>query len=133
MGFRSYCNRDRNRECQYQERNWKGRKMSNLICPECGCSNILTERRLDGFHACLYCRHRWKIGESQPKPILFDRITASPEVLAPKLVYRALCVGVNRVTYSCWKSTITEESYRTKEEAHAATVEKLKEVCDDCQ
>ena len=59
---------------------------------------------------------------------VFDRITASPEVLAEKLVYKTICVAVNRVTYSCWKSTITDESYRTKEDAIAATVAKLKEM-----
>jgi hypothetical protein len=59
---------------------------------------------------------------------VFDRITASPEVLAEKLVYRTIEIAVNRVTYSCWKSTITEEKYRTKDEAIAATVAKLREV-----
>jgi hypothetical protein len=68
-----------------------------------------------------------------PKPTVFDRITASPEVLAEKLVYRTIEIAVNRVTYSCWKSTITEEAYRTKAEAIAATVAKLKEVCDERQ
>jgi hypothetical protein len=61
------------------------------------------------------------------KQTVFDQITTSPEVLAEKMVFRALCVDVNRVTYSCWKSTITEEAYRTKPEAIAATVAKLKE------
>ena len=61
---------------------------------------------------------------------VFNRITSSPEVLAEKLVYRTIEIAVNRVTYSCWKSTITDESYRTKEEAIAATVAKLKEVAE---
>ena len=64
------------------------------------------------------------------KPTLFDRIATTPETLAEKLVYKTICVAVNRVTYSCWKSTITDESYRTKEEALAATVERLKEVVE---
>lgn len=66
----------------------------------------------------------------QMRRTVFARITASPEVLAEKLVYKALAVGNNRVTYSCWKSTITEESYRTKEEAVSATVAKLKEAIE---
>lgn len=61
---------------------------------------------------------------------LFDRITASFGVLAEKLVYKTICVAVNRVTYSCWKSTITEEAYRTRAEAIAATVAKLKGVAE---
>ena len=56
--------------------------MSEIKCPECGSKNILTERRPDGFHACLECLHRWKIGASQPMPTVFQKITASPEVLA---------------------------------------------------
>lgn len=63
-----------------------------------------------------------------PPPTLFDHITASIEALADKLVYRTVEIAVNRTTYSCWKSTITEESYSTREEAIAATVAKLKEV-----
>jgi hypothetical protein len=63
-------------------------------------------------------------------PTVFQRITASPEVLTEKLVYRTIKIAVNRVTYSCWKSTITEEAYRTKAEAIAATVARLKEVAN---
>ena len=62
---------------------------------------------------------------------LFDRITQSPEVLAEKLVY-----------YDCdgyWHSTIVFcrmfsgvfEDFNTETEAIAATVAKLKEVCDE--
>lgn len=85
---------------------------------------------------CLNCRIHWDHAggcsvcrwEDQDNPSLFYRITQSPETLAEKLVYKAICVAVNRTTYSCWKSTITEESYSTREEAIAATVAKLKEV-----
>lgn len=97
--------------------------MRNNNCPECGSSNIQTERRLDGFHHCIDCRHTWKIGESQPKPTVFDRITASPEVLAEKLVYYLPGVGWYFSTLfdgdTCWK---------TKAEAFSATVARLKEL-----
>ena len=102
--------------------------MSKIKCPECGSENILTERRLDGFHACLECLHRWKIGESQPKQTLFDRLTASPEVLAPLLVYSIRIVSGCHVMYS---SSIIDNCYKHKNKAIAATVAKLKEVCDD--
>ena len=53
---------------------------------------------------------------------LFDRLTASPEVLAPKLVYVSLF-------NACWYSTLTGDvMYKSREEAEAATVEKLKEI-----
>ena len=66
------------------------------------------------------------------KPTVFDRITQSPEVLAPKFVYR---------TWSAlkadfvWHSTILEGktsndfvTFKTEAKAIAATVAKLKEV-----
>ena len=102
--------------------------MSNLnICTVCGGMNIRTEKR------CFDCGSAWRICSSvgRGQNSLFDRITASPEVLAEKLVYRTIEIAVNRVTYSCWKSTITEDAYRTEAEAIAATVAKLKEVCNE--
>lgn len=112
----------------------KARGKMSKICPECGSSDVYVEV-LYPYHSmnlacCRACGH---LGE-EPEFIIttvFETITASPEVLAEKLVYKTICVAVNRVTYSCWKSTITDESYRTKEEAIAATVAKLKEVCDE--
>jgi uncharacterized Zn finger protein (UPF0148 family) len=101
---------------------------SKYACPKCGNPNTHKEYKANGFCYCPDCQHRWQIGESQPKPTVFDRITSSHEALADKLVYKTLVVGNNRVTYSCWRSTITEESYRTKKEASDATLEKLKEV-----
>jgi hypothetical protein len=86
--------------------------MSKIKCPACGSENILTERRLDGFHDCLECLYRWKIGESQPKQSVFDHITAFPEALAEDLVYE---IGV------MWMSTlITDTTFDTYEEAIAA-------------
>jgi hypothetical protein len=105
-------------------------------CPKCGNPNTHVERRPDGFCYCPDCRHRWKIGESQPNPTLFDRITTSPEVLAEKLVY---CVPVPLFDFGAglerWYTVFSpfdnNKYFRTKEEAIAATVEKLKEVCDE--
>lgn len=66
----------------------------------------------------------------EPKnPTLFDRITASPEVLAGRFVYKILSMGVNRRSYIWWKSSIIPDvDFTNREEALAATVEKLKEV-----
>lgn len=100
--------------------------MSKNRCPECGSSNIQTERRLDGFHHCIDCRHRWKIGESQPKQTLFDRITQSPEMLAPKfigLIFDHIFTSKYR-----YYSMLTGEFYNSESEAIATTVAKLKEV-----
>lgn len=56
---------------------------------------------------------------------LFDRITQSPEVLAERLVYRYDGNGT-------WRSFLLYGyEFLTKSEAIAATVAKLKEVCDE--
>lgn len=57
------------------------------------------------------------------KKTLFDKITASHEVLAPYFV-----VADFDEPFLPWFSTLTNESFETYEEAIAATVAKLKEV-----
>lgn len=63
---------------------------------------------------------------------LFDRITESPEVLAEKLVYEESLIKPDG-TYVCrYFSTIVDGGcWLNESEAIAATVEKLKEVCDE--
>ena len=145
-------------------------------CPECGSPNIQTERRPDGFHHCIDCRHTWKIenktcgecrfyhpifkhegvcictselrktcdfttgcaiGGVYPKPqiTLFDRITASTEVLAEKLVYCVKFATVGGNGFDRWYSTLEpfdeDVYYYTKEQAIAATVARLKEVYNE--
>lgn len=59
---------------------------------------------------------------------IFDQITASPEVLAEKLVY-AITYGCSVGAVKHWYSTLELGTYFSKkEEAIAATVAKLKEV-----
>ena len=74
---------------------------------------------------------------------VFDRITQSPEVLAEKLVYSTY-IKIKKPLYDwkrrqianrwvlrgVWGSSVTDETYSTKAEAIAATVAKLKEVCN---
>ena len=61
------------------------------------------------------------------KQTFFDRITASPEVLAEKLLYAPLGEFCK-----LWYSTVLPgEHWNVKSEAVAATVAKLKEVCND--
>ena len=106
--------------------------MSNLVCSKCGSTRIMTERRPDGFHHCMYCRHSWKIGESQPKPTVFDRITASPEVLARKVVYPVFDYGNSiGVKIRGYKSPFLDDIYPIWNLAFEKTLAKLKEVCDE--
>lgn len=59
------------------------------------------------------------------KQTVFDRITASPEVLAEKLVYSVML----DYCYEEWYSTLfPDKDFGTKSEAIAATVARLKEV-----
>ena len=100
---------------------------SMYACPKCGNPNTHVERRPDGFCYCPDCQHRWKIGESQPKPTIFDRITASPEVLAPEFVEMMYDRVAGDYRYY---SMLTGDFYNSREKAIAATVAKLKEVAD---
>jgi predicted RNA-binding Zn-ribbon protein involved in translation (DUF1610 family) len=59
---------------------------------------------------------------------VFHRITASPEVLAEKLVYSIKIISGCEIMYS---SNVLDVCYDTKEKAIRATVEKLKEVCNE--
>ena len=66
-----------------------------------------------------------------PKSV-FDRITSSPEVLAENFIHKILTEHDEykwrgEIGYINWKSA----EFDSKEEAIAATVAKLKEVCDE--
>ena len=90
-------------------------------CPRCGNKEII----IDGaeYAYCPVCE-LYEVAEKFPEQTVFDRITQSPETLAEKLV----CHGVTSWDDEFYASTICNEIYKTKSEAIAATVEKLKEV-----
>lgn len=97
-------------------------------CPKCGNKEIIIDKH--EFAYCTDCE-MYEPMEWFAEQSVFDRITASPEVLAEKLVY---CddEGVY------WHSTIVFskmfpdclEDFKTEAEAIAATVAKLKEVAE---
>lgn len=97
--------------------------MSKKICGDCvhfdgraSCSH----RYRGTWGGCKACSEYTEIG----KPTLFDRITASPEVLAEKLVYRYDGNGT-------WRSFLLYGyEFLTQAEAISATVAKLKEVAE---
>lgn len=100
--------------------------MSNLVCKDCKSKDV-TEYPPGMFgeprHRCNSCGNISRTADFV-EPTIFDRITASPEVLAPKLVYVSLF-------NACWYSTLTGDAmYKSREEAEAATVAKLKEVVE---
>lgn len=98
-------------------------------CPKCGSNNVhLAATVPHALCVCFDCRHQWKNKYKPRKKTVFQKITASPEVLAPKLVYSFACYDRMGVY---WKSTIVDDvgvDWPTKPEAIAATVARLKEV-----
>ena len=100
--------------------------MSSLVCPDCGSDMVMTERRPDGYHICRKCCFYWR-NEAKPKQTIFKEITQSEEALAEKLVY---------ITVTAWGETvymstiIRDRMFKTREEAIAATVARLKEVAE---
>lgn len=78
-----------------------------------------------------------KCETAEKKPTVFNRITASPEVIAESSVYfekehTLVSEGADcGVTFTGgWTSPFIEYKYGTKPEAIAATVAKLKEVAE---
>ena len=94
-------------------------------CPVCGSERLRQTR--DGcvgdevLYRCRDCDNVMEEDELEDV-IFFDRITASPEVLAEYLVFRDFKTGM-------WTSLMGVESFAEYKEAIAATVAKLKEVC----
>lgn len=75
------------------------------------------------------------VKKANKKPTVFETITTSTEVLAEKLVFlKAVIYSLNakdNTNYvEQWISTVCNDVYPSKHEAIAATVAKLKEVCD---
>lgn len=99
-------------------------------CLSCGNVTVVDAGYYAGssFYQCETCGRR---GTSDifPKATVFHKITSSPEVLAEKLVFD--CGDKDGDGYRVWYSSITEMYYFDESEAIAATVEKLKEVCDE--
>jgi hypothetical protein len=102
--------------------------MSDTYCRDCRACKYI-----DGKAWCA-CRAK-DISDVDPKcdcfrrkrPTLFDRITASPEVLAEEFVEMMYDRVAGDYRYY---SMLTGEFYNSREEAIAATVAKLKEVAD---
>jgi hypothetical protein len=105
-----------------------GGSMKNKTCGECCFFDVETDMCFfdsdhlsEAYSDCEAC------AKFEPaNPTVFHRIATSPEVLAPYFVTADF-----DEPFLPWFSTLTNESFETHEEAIAATVEKLKEVCDE--
>lgn len=96
-------------------------------CPDCG--SLYVEEVFDGESYCKDCFLHCATDDLEDASV-FDRITASPEVLAEKLVHSYLEIPPFTVDIvMVHRSTIFPYlTFESREEAIAATVAKLKEV-----
>lgn len=103
--------------------------MSNRICGKCGSRKVADAGSYGGssFFKCETCG-QLGMREKFPEMTLFDRITASPEVLADKLTYWQYDPEQSRCGWT--NNIIVGELYKNYHEAIAATVAKLKEVTE---
>lgn len=103
------------------------------ICPNCGSGFvekcIIQNINHNPPHDITY-RHESVCGACYHVfQTIFDSITASPEVLAEKLVYQFIAYDRHGLFVSCWRSVLTGDiEYYTEAEAIAATLAKLQEV-----
>ena len=117
--------------------------MSKMICNSCGSDHIVEYDYCGGtiFAECEICGARGDTAFFTHYENVFDRITASLEVLAEKLVHPTY--GMVSRTWDfekdtwgtaepTWSSTVlpSNKCYATKEDAVAATIAKLKEAAD---
>lgn len=100
--------------------------MSKLVCKNCKSISVEYEDYCGGtsYYRCKTCG-QWGDKDKFTQPTVFDRLTASPEVLAEEFVEMMYDRVAGDYRYY---SMLTGEFYNSREEAIAATVEKLNEV-----
>jgi hypothetical protein len=98
-------------------------------CPFCGSIRIVETLKGDKS-ICLACEYFFNTIDGKSKPTLFDRITQSPEVLAPQFVYHVTSFldGIDKPKKIWYSVLIQGRFFDSETEAKRATVEKLKEV-----
>ena len=102
-------------------------------CPKCRGIQTITEagKTWGGkpWYTCLRCHTDYDDFEKLPEITIFDRITASEEVLAPCFVEKQPDKWDDD-DYPYY-SYLTKEWYATEDKAITATVVRLKEICDE--
>ena len=95
------------------------------VCRNCGSIRVVDAPSGD-VSICLACESFFNAVDGKSKSNYFEHITASPEVLAKKLVY-LVRDSYNGAANYYWRSTVVDDAWKTKTEAIVATVAKLKE------
>ena len=106
--------------------------MSNRICGKCGSHRVVDAGSYAGssFFKCETCG-QLGMREKFPRMTVFHQITTSPEVLAVEFVEPYTTWDADGRLNKMWQTSLRDLSGRlfdTREEAIAATVERLKEV-----
>lgn len=114
--------------------------MSKIKCPQCKDRDVsvtLYTPPDKDVASCCKCGYT-ALAEDFPEQSLFDLITQSPEVLAPRLVFCAEYKTIRPmylegkggiIVGEVWKSTvIAGASFKTESEAIAATLARLEEI-----
>lgn len=104
--------------------------MSKKLCPQCSCTDISQDWYAHDQGICFVCNTCGFVGDVEEfrDQTFFDRITQSPEVLAPKFIYESTTCDGDGYVLSGYRSTITAGFWLAKSEAIAATLARLKEV-----
>ena len=99
-------------------------------CADCGCE--VNRNVIQGMYYCPRCDDDKSEREVLPLS-LFDRLTASPEVLAPKFVYHVTSFldGLDKPKKVWYSTLINNQYFNTELEAKRATVAKLNEVYNE--
>lgn len=135
------ANKKQDKNLSNKQKNIKKKIKKETQCPACGfigvdieqCCNDDHGLYWETFYKCKNCGRKTKDTQwyVYKKPTVFEIITASPEVLAPMLVFYDYDTGG-------YESTITNKgvnewsgSYNSEPEAIAATLARLKEVCNE--
>lgn len=105
-------------------------RMSKKTCWECIHYNSAWSycRRAKAYLHAMYDQKECPFIDEPPT--VFERITASPEVLAKELVTTSYDEFKDCTVYWAWLGNGRREAYYSKPEAISATVARLKEVAE---
>jgi hypothetical protein len=101
--------------------------MSKLVCKNCKSSDVIYEDYVGdtSFYRCGTCGQRGDKDKFTQQTV-FDKITESPDALASLLVL----TNATEITGTYYTSVIAYGAWKSKAEANAVTLARLKEVAE---
>lgn len=134
MAYCSYdCEQKARQNLKQQAEKYQEKIKKETQCPACGFVGVDIEQWCNDDHGlywetffkCQKCGRKTKDTEWHvyKEPTVFETITASPEVLAEKLVFVIRCEA--DPSLAGWTSHVVQSVFETREKAIAATVAEL--------